>query len=150
MHGLFSITFRPDQIVSGFAVNFLALGLTGFLFNSIHPDGIPSAEVSRVPNVHLGFLDGVAFLGLVFGDLDLLVWIMFSTVILAYVILFKPALGLRIRPCGEHPRAADAVGISVYRIRYGAVVTSGVLAARRTAKPAAKQPGPAQPGRYRM
>jgi general nucleoside transport system permease protein len=128
IHAVFSITLRSDQIVSGFAVNFLALGLTGFLFNSIYPDGIPG-DVSRVPNVHLGFLDDVTFLGDVFGNLNLLVWVMFGTVILAYVVLFKTKVGLRIRSCGEHPRAADTVGVSVYRIRYGAVVLSGVLAA---------------------
>jgi ABC-type uncharacterized transport system permease subunit len=128
IHAVFSITLRSDQIVSGFAVNFLALGLTGFLFNSIYPDGIPG-DVSRVPNVHLGFLDDVTFLGDVFGNLNLLVWVMFGTVILSYVVLFKTKIGLRIRSCGEHPRAADTVGISVNRIRYGAVVLSGVLAA---------------------
>jgi simple sugar transport system permease protein len=128
IHAVFSITLRSDQIVSGFAVNFLALGLTGFLFNSIYPDGIPG-DVSRVPTVHLAFLDDVAFLGDVFGNLNLLVWVMFGTVILSYIVLFKTTIGLRIRSCGEHPRAADTVGISVYRIRYGAVVLSGVLAA---------------------
>ena len=128
VHAVFSITLRADQIVSGFAVNFLALGLTGFLYNSIYPDGI-TADVSRVPNVHLAFLDGVAFLGPVFGNLNLLVWIMFGTVILSSIVLFRTTIGLRIRSCGEHPRAADTVGISVFRIRYGAVVLSGVLAA---------------------
>ena len=68
-------------------------------------------------------------LGGVFGSLNLLVWIMFAVVILTYVILFKTPIGLRIRSVGEHPRAADTVGISVYGVRYGAVVTSGVLAA---------------------
>jgi simple sugar transport system permease protein len=128
IHAVFSITLRADQIVSGFAVNFLALGLTGFLFNSIYPDGLPS-DVSRVPNVHLGFLDGVTFLGPVFGNLNLLVWIMFGTVILSHVVLFRTKIGLRIRACGEHPRAADTVGISVFGIRYAAVTFSGVLAA---------------------
>ena len=128
IHAVFCIHLRADHIVSGFAVNFLALGLTGYLFSSLYPDGIPTG-ISRVPNVHVGFLDDVAFLGDVFGNLNLLVWIMFGTVILSYVVLFKTPIGLRIRSVGEHPRAADTVGISVYGVRYGAVVTSGVLAA---------------------
>jgi simple sugar transport system permease protein len=128
IHAVFSVTLRADQIVSGFAINFLALGLTGFLFNSIYPDGTPS-DVSRIPNVHLSFLDDVPFLGDVFGDLSLMVWIMFGVVIAAHIVLFKTPLGLRIRSVGEHPRAADTVGINVYKVRYGAVVTSGVLAA---------------------
>jgi general nucleoside transport system permease protein len=133
VHGFFSIHLRADQIVSGFAVNFLALGLTGYLFSELYPGGIPTGDVSRVPKVDLGFLDGVPvigdFLAGVFGDLSLLVWLMFAAVILSYVVLFKTAIGLRIRSVGEHPRAADTVGISVYGVRYAAVVTSGVLAA---------------------
>ena len=132
IHAVFSIHLRADQIVSGFAVNFLALGLTGFLYSSIYPGGIEQ-EVSRVPAVNLGFLDDIPLIGNfldgVFGSLNLLVWIMFGVVILAYVILFKTPIGLRIRSVGEHPRAADTVGISVYGVRYASVVTSGVLAA---------------------
>jgi len=132
IHAFFSIHLRADQIVSGFAVNFLALGLTGYLYSSIYPGGI-HADVSRVPQVGLGFLDGIPaigdFLDGVFGRLNLLVWVMFAVVILAYVVLFKTPIGLRIRSVGEHPRAADTVGISVYGVRYAAVVTSGVLAA---------------------
>jgi ABC-type uncharacterized transport system permease subunit len=132
IHAFFSIHLRADQIVSGFAVNFLALGLTGYLYSSIYPGGI-HADVSRVPQVGLGFLDGIPaigdFLDGVFGRLNLLVWVMFVIVILAYVVLFKTPIGLRIRSVGEHPRAADTVGISVYGVRYAAVVTSGVLAA---------------------
>ena len=132
IHAFFSIHLRADQIVSGFAVNFLALGLTGYLFSSIYPGGIESG-VSRVPNVRLDFLENIPlvgdFLHGVFGSLNLLVWVMFAVVILGYVVLFKTPIGLRIRSVGEHPKAADTVGISVYGVRYAAVVTSGVLAA---------------------
>jgi ABC-type uncharacterized transport system permease subunit len=133
IHGIFSIHLLADQIVSGFAVNLLALGLTGYLFSSLYPDGISREDVSRVPNVDLGFLDGIPlvgdFLAGVFGDLSLLVWLMFATVILTFIVLFKTPIGLRIRSVGEHPRAADTVGISVYGVRYAAVVVSGILAA---------------------
>ena len=132
IHAVFSIHLRADQIVSGFAVNFLALGLTGYLFSSIYPGGIHE-DVSRVPQVNLGFLGSIPvfgdFLEGVFGHLNLLVWIMFAVVILSYIVLFKTPIGLRIRSVGEHPKAADTVGISVYGVRYAAVVTSGVLAA---------------------
>jgi general nucleoside transport system permease protein len=132
VHAFFSIHLLADQIVSGFAVNFLALGLTGFLYSSIYPGGIET-DVARVPQVQLDFLYDIPvvgdFLGGVFGSLNLLVWIMFGVVILSYVVLFKTPIGLRIRSVGEHPRAADTVGISVYGVRYASVVTSGVLAA---------------------
>jgi ABC-type uncharacterized transport system permease subunit len=132
IHGFFSIHLQADQIVSGFAVNFLALGLTGYLFSSIYPGGIHE-NVSRVPNVNLGFLGSIPaigdFLEGVIGHLNLLVWLMMLVVVLAYVVLFKTPIGLRIRSVGEHPKAADTVGISVYGVRYAAVVTSGMLAA---------------------
>jgi general nucleoside transport system permease protein len=132
IHAFFSIHLRADQIVSGFAVNFLALGLTGYLYSSIYPGGIHE-NVSRVPNIDLDFLSAIPaigdFLEGVFGHLNLLVWLMFLIVILAYVVLFKTPIGLRIRSVGEHPRAADTVGISVYGVRYAAVITSGILAA---------------------
>ncbi|MGH2921583.1 MAG: ABC transporter permease [Gaiellaceae bacterium] len=133
IHGIFSIHLLADQIVSGFAVNLLALGLTGYLFSSIYPGGIPGDQVSRVPKLDLTFLDGIPlvgdFLAGVFGDLSLLVWLMILTVILTFIVLFRTSIGLRIRSVGEHPRAADTVGISVYGVRYAAVVMSGILAA---------------------
>jgi simple sugar transport system permease protein len=126
IHGVFSIHLRADQIVSGFAVNLLALGLTGYLYSSIYPEGTPTEKVDRVPSLEEAF----GFLSWVPGsDLSLLVWMMFLVVILSFVVLFKTPIGLRIRSVGEHPRAADTVGISVYGVRYAAVVTSGVLAA---------------------
>ena len=132
IHAVFSIHLQADQIVSGFAVNFLALGLTGYLFSSIYPGGI-QGEVSRVPNINLDFLSSIPaigdFLEGVFGHLNLLVWLMFVVVILAFIVLFKTPIGLRIRSVGEHPKAADTVGVSVYGVRYAAVVSSGVLAA---------------------
>ena len=130
VHAFFSIHLRADQIVSGFAVNLLALGLTGYLFTA---SGISGKTISSVPQVSLNFLDHVPwagnFLRGVFDDLNLLVWLMFAVVILSYVVLFKTAIGLRIRSVGEHPRASETVGISVYAVRYAAVAVSGVLAA---------------------
>ena len=132
IHAFFSIHLLADQIVSGFAVNLLALGVTGYLFTSIYPNGIPSG-ISRVPNVTLAFLDDIPVIGNflydVFGNLNLLVWLMLATVVLTYVVLFRTALGLRIRSVGEHPRAAETAGLSVYGLRYGCVVVSGILAA---------------------
>ena len=69
------------------------------------------------------------FLGPAIGDLNLMIWLSFLLVIVSYVVVFKTPIGLRIRACGEHPRAADTVGINVYAVRYGSVILSGILAA---------------------
>jgi simple sugar transport system permease protein len=58
-----------------------------------------------------------------------MIWLSFVVLVLSYVLMFRTPIGLRIRSVGEHPRAADTVGISVYRVRYGAVILSGMLAA---------------------
>jgi len=129
VHAFFAIHLRADQIVGGTAVNFLALGITGyFFFQLYHGENVP-AGVSTIPDLKIPWLDHVHFLGAAFGSLNLMVWLSFALVIVSYFVLFKTPIGLRIRACGEHPRAADTVGINVYAIRYGAVVVSGILAA---------------------
>jgi simple sugar transport system permease protein len=128
IHAFFSIHLQGDQIISGFAINFLALGMTGYLFRSIYSTrGTPELE-ERIPNVRLPLIEDIPFIGDVFGNLNLMIWVMFAVVILAFIVLFKTPLGLRIRSVGEHPKAADTVGISVYKVRYAAVILSGVLA----------------------
>lgn len=126
VYAYFAIHLRADQIVGGTAVNFLAYGITGYFFQQIF-NGQITGQVSTVPNLHIPglghFLEGSI------GDLSWLTWASFALVIVAYVVLFKTPIGLRIRACGEHPRAADTVGINVYAIRYGCVVLSGLLVA---------------------
>ncbi len=127
VYAFFAIQLRADQIVGGTAINFLAVGITGFFFVQIYNNNPIPNGVSLLPNVHLPGLSG--FFGQAIGDLNILTWSCFVLVIVVYVVLFKTAIGLRIRACGEHPRAADTVGIDVYAIRYACVVLSGMLAA---------------------
>jgi simple sugar transport system permease protein len=133
LHAFFSITLRADQIVGGTAINFIALGLTTYLLIKIYGDEGTPSDLKTIPNVHLGFLDGIpgigSFLEDVFGRLNLMIWVAMALVVVTWVVVFKTPVGLRIRSVGEHPRAADTVGINVYAIRYGAVTLSGMLAA---------------------
>ena len=129
IYAYFAIHLRADQIVGGTAVNFLALGITGyFFFQLYHGEYVPTG-VSTIPDVKIPGISSSHFLGPAIGDLNLMVWVGFALVIVSYIVVFKTPIGLRIRACGEHPRAADTVGINVYAVRYGAVVLSGLLAA---------------------
>jgi general nucleoside transport system permease protein len=132
VHAFFSIHLRADQIVSGTAVNFLALGITGYFFFDLYNGEDVPVGVPAIPRVNLPWLGDIPWLGdflePAFGHLNLMVWLSFVLVIVSFVVVFKTPIGLRLRACGEHPRAADTVGINVYAIRYGAVVLSGVLA----------------------
>ena len=133
LHAVLSIHLRADQIVGGTAINFLAVGLTGYLFVDIYgQEGTPT-DIPGIPQVSISFLGHIPWVGnfveQVFGDMNLMIWIAIVMIPISWLILFKTPLGLRIRACGEHPRAADTVGISVYGIRYGAVIFSGMLAA---------------------
>lgn len=128
VHAVFAIQLRADQIVGGTAMNFLAVGITGYFFVQIYkgqdiPPGIP-----KIPNVDLNIKD-VYFLGPAIGSLNLLIWASVALAFVAYIVMFRTPIGLRIRACGEHPRAADTLGIDVYAVRYSSVVVSGMLAA---------------------
>jgi general nucleoside transport system permease protein len=129
IHAFVSIHLRADQIVSGTAINFLALGVTGYFFIQVYGENGTPGSISQVPDVNIPGFDSIGFIGPVFGHLNLMVWLMFLALVLAYIVMFRTPLGLRIRSVGEHPRAADTVGISVYRIRYGSVIVSGMLSA---------------------
>ena len=129
VHAFFAIHLRADQIVGGTAVNFLAVGITGyFFFQLYHGQDIPIG-ISTIPKVHIPYLEHWRFVGPAIGRLNLMVWLSLLLVVVAWVVLFKTPIGLRIRACGEHPRAADTVAINVYRVRYGSVILSGILAA---------------------
>src|SRR5207248_4111922 len=75
------------------------------------------------------FLQSCACIGPIIGQLDLMIWLSFARLVGTYIFVFRTPYGLRLRSVGEHPRAADTVGISVYKVRYMAVIASGAIAA---------------------
>jgi general nucleoside transport system permease protein len=135
VHAVFSIHLRADQIVSGTAVNFLALGITGYLYNQHYGNNGTPNDLPAVPDVNLKFLSHIPPSGLgdflynSIGQLNLMVWLSLLLLPIASVLMFRTSVGLRIRSVGEHPKAADTLGISVYATRYAAVTLSGALAA---------------------
>lgn len=136
------IRYRADQVVTGVAFNMLALGLTGFLLRLVfhHAGQSPSLE-QKLPDWIIPFhkLPGLPHLPAlqsfvdkwiqpIFGQHTAPVYLAVAAAILAHYVLFRTPFGLRLRAVGEHPRAADTVGVNVYRMRYVAVAISGALA----------------------
>lgn len=118
VHAVASIKYRADQIVSGTAINILALGAPSILLQVLYNNTSTSQEVvNRLPTVSL-FSD----------NLSVLVFLAFALVPTIWWVLFKTPWGLRLRAVGEHPEAAETMGVNVIRMRYVAVILSGVLA----------------------
>jgi simple sugar transport system permease protein len=128
VHAVFSIALRADQVVSGVAVNFLAAGITGYVFIAHYGDQGTPGEVPSVPTVTLPVIEDLGFFGEAIGQMSLLTWMALLLVPLMALYLYRTPAGLRLRSVGEKPRAADSVGIAVGRTRYLAVVASGCLA----------------------
>ncbi len=129
IHAIVSIRFRADQIVSGIAINIFATGLTVFLVNRIYglQDVGHVGQSALLPYINIPVLDQIPFFGKVLFQQNVIVYVALVILVLTQVILFRTRLGLRIRSVGEHPQAADTAGINVFAIRYGAVITSGLL-----------------------
>lgn len=137
LHGVASITFRGNQLISGVAINFLAAGMTVVVSDSWFSLGgrTPQLEQSgRFQNITLPFaeqLRDVPFLGPIYHDLisghSILVYAAFLIVPLTWWLLFRTRFGLRLRAVGENPAAVDTAGISVVRMRFTAVLICGVL-----------------------
>jgi simple sugar transport system permease protein len=129
VHAVFSITLRADQIVGGVAINLLALGVTGYLYVDHYGDQGTPDNISRVPDITLPGIKDIGFVGDAIGKTNLMTWLVLLSVVALALFLFRTPQGLRLRAIGEHPRAAETVGLSVIRTRYLAVIASGVLAA---------------------
>ena len=123
-----TVYLRADHIIAGLAINALALGLTGFLFNSVYgPMGTPTNTPS-LPKWNIPLLDRIPFVGQVLSGHQALVYIFFVVLILSNWFMFRTAIGLRWRAVGEYPKAADAAGVPVLRVKFWAVVAAGAVA----------------------
>ena len=148
VHAFATVTIGVDHIVSGVAINILALGATQYLAKLVFvgkPAGSPkqSPPIDSIPTVSLpgvsGWLDTLAahhwFLlsdaaGIIGGlttDVSLLTLVSVALVIGTFFVLWRTAFGLRLRSCGENPTAAESLGVNVYRYKYLAVIASGAL-----------------------
>jgi len=129
IHAVVSIRFRADQIVSGIAINIFAAGITVFLVNRIYglQDVGHVGQSELLPNLNIPGLEQIPFFGKVLFQQNVVVYVALILLVLTHLVLFRTRLGLRIRAVGERPQAADTAGINVFMLRYGAVITSGLL-----------------------
>jgi ABC-type uncharacterized transport system permease subunit len=137
--GLFAVVcleFRADQIIAGLAIWLIALGLAPFASQVIYggPNTTSVATLKPVPKMGIplvsdlfGALAGIPFFGALFSATPA-VYLTFAAVALSWYTLNRTAFGRHVRAAGENPRALDTVGVNVTRVRYAAVLLSGVLA----------------------
>ncbi len=126
---VFSITYIVNQIIVGVVLNVLVVGLTNFLYSSVLNSN--SAELNNpgfFPQLPIPFLSDIPVIGPVLFRQNVITYLMFALVIVVWAVLFKTKLGLRIRAMGEHPLAADTVGLNVNRTRFWSVTTAGLIA----------------------
>ena len=130
IHGVVSINFKANQIVSGVAINIIALGLTSYLLFVLTPagQGVPSLRPSlRLPTLTWGPLGNIPWIGQVLFQQNVLFYVAIVILIGVQFLLFSTNIGLRIRAVGEHPQAADTAGVNVRLLRYLCVISSGLL-----------------------
>lgn len=126
---LFTVNLRTDHIIVGVVLNMLVLGLTSFLFSTVLKENADHLNsVVQLPVIPIPLLSSIPIIGPLLFKQSLLVYLMFITVIVMQFMVFNSRWGLRMRACGEHPKAADTVGINVNATRWRNVLLGGALA----------------------
>ncbi|MGV2912043.1 ABC transporter permease, partial [Bacillus safensis] len=128
IHAVATITFRADQTVSGVAINMLALGATLFVVKLIYGKAQTDKITEPFYKGDIPLLSDIPIIGdIFFKDVYYTSILALALAVVAWFVLFKMPFGLRLRAVGEHPMAADTMGIKVYRMRYIAVFISGLF-----------------------
>lgn len=130
LHAYASINLKSDQIISGTALNMLAPAFAIYVARMIQENGVQQIgfeNTFRIKSVPV--LGNIPVIGdLFFKNAYLTTYIGLGILAISVVLIYKTRFGLRLRACGEHPHAADSVGINVYKMRYAGVMISGALA----------------------
>lgn len=128
IHAFMCINLRAEQAIVGTGINILGAGLPSFLLLKLFGSQGISPIVPRIYEWRVPFIADLPIIGPIIGTQSPLVYLSLIMVPVSWFILFKTPFGLRLRAVGENPRAAETVGVSVYRMRYSGVLISGVLA----------------------
>jgi simple sugar transport system permease protein len=128
IHAVAAVSFRADQVVSGVAINFLALGLGIFLTKQWYDKGQTDMVSQPFYTRDIPLLSEIPIIGdIFFSNMYLTSYLAIILAFIAWYVLYKTPFGLRLRAVGEHPMAADTNGVNVYKMRYIAVILSGAL-----------------------
>lgn len=129
LHAVLSIKYKVNQIISGTGIIILALGLTSYLQRSVL-NAFPylNQPGPAIPAFQIPWLWKIPVLGPVFFNLSPIIYTLFVLLVVTQILMNKTRWGLRVRSVGEHPKAADTLGINVFRVRYISVLTSGAIA----------------------
>jgi simple sugar transport system permease protein len=126
---VFSIKYLVNQVILGVVLNVFAAGLTGFLYDRLMaPDANTYNNPSPLSAVQIPVLGRIPFVGPLFFDQNWIVYITYALIVAVQLVLFRTRWGLRTRAVGEHPEAAETVGIKVRRTRYVNVIVAGLVA----------------------
>lgn len=125
----FAISFQVNQIIVGVVLNVLVAGVTSFLFSTVLKDNVSTMNSPpRLPVINIPVLSEIPLVGPMLFRQTALVYIMFFVVVALQVMIFRSRWGLRMRSVGEHPKAADTVGIKVNRTRWRNTILGGAIA----------------------
>jgi simple sugar transport system permease protein len=128
VHGVLSIRYKVNQIISGTAINIFSVGITSYLSSRFLQVNQDLNNSGTFPSVELPLLSKIPFFGPILFDNNMYVYAMYIFLVVLTVALFYTRWGLRLRSVGEHPRAADTLGINVFRTRYMAVILGAMMA----------------------
>ncbi|MBD3914185.1 ABC transporter permease [Nocardioides hwasunensis] len=127
--GLFAITYFVDQVIVGVVLNVLVLGLTNFLFRQVlTPNADTLNSPDRFQRLPIPILGDIPLIGPILFRQTPLVYLLYIVVVVVAYALYRTRWGLRVRAVGEHPKAADTVGIKVNRTRYRTILLAGAIA----------------------
>lgn len=128
-HAFLVIQFKVDQTISGVAINIIGAGATSFLSSKYLAEATDTLNNSGTfPIISIPFLSKIPVLGPILFENNIIVYLMLLLVVLMHILLFYTPWGLRTRAVGEHPKAADTLGINVYLMRYVNVILGGMIA----------------------
>jgi general nucleoside transport system permease protein len=126
--GFYTITLATNQVVAGISLNLLAVGVTSFAYRALFGTGTAQPRIDSFLPIKIPLLSDIPLLGPLFFQQGALVYLALGLVAVSWVVLFRSSIGLRVVAVGEHPHAAETLGIDVARTRYLCLAVGGMLA----------------------